>query len=116
MGLAWDRGRAAEDLAAAYFEMLGAEIVARNVRLDGVEVDLIVQDGRTRVLVEVRYRTSSDFGGATASIDARKCARLRRAARGSLRQHPGLTRIDVVALMLDAEGVRLQHLRSAVTD
>ena len=33
MGVAWDRGRAAEDLAAAYFQMLGAEIVARNVPL-----------------------------------------------------------------------------------
>jgi Holliday junction resolvase-like predicted endonuclease len=53
---------------------------------------------------------------APASVDARKCARLRRAARGSVRQHPGLTRIDVVALTLDADGVHLQHLRNAVTD
>ena len=36
MGLAQDRGRAGEALAAAYLELIGCRTVARNVRLGGV--------------------------------------------------------------------------------
>ena len=47
-----DRGRAAEALAAAYLELIGYQVVARNLRLGGVEVDLVADDGPVRVIVE----------------------------------------------------------------
>ncbi len=71
MGLAQDRGRAGEALAVAYLELVGCRTVARNARLAGVEVDVVADDGPTRVLVEVRLRTRSDFGGAAATVDRR---------------------------------------------
>jgi putative endonuclease len=116
MGLAQDRGRAGEALAAAYLELMGCRCVARNTRLGGVEVDLVVDDGPSRVLVEVRLRTRADFGGAAATVDRAKRARLLRAA-GALSQlgvaHP---RIDVVTVDLLEDGVRLTHHRNAVTE
>jgi putative endonuclease len=64
MGVAGARGRAGEALAAAYLELRGCVIRARNVRLAGVEVDMLVEEGRTLVLVEVKTRTRGDYGGA----------------------------------------------------
>ena len=81
MGEAQDRGRVGEALAAAYLEMVGCRCVARNVRLAGVEVDLVVDDGPSRVLVEVRVRSRGDYGGAAATILRAKRERLVRAAR-----------------------------------
>ncbi|MEQ1833130.1 MAG: YraN family protein [Candidatus Eisenbacteria bacterium] len=116
MGSAQDRGRAGEALAAAYLQLVGCHEVARNVRLGGVEVDLVVDDGPSRVLVEVRLRSRADFGGAAATLDRRKCDRLRRAA-SALEQlgvrHP---RIDAVTIDLTPSGAVLTHHRNAVTD
>ena len=40
------------------------------------EIDLILQDGVALVFAEVRLRNSNNFGGAAASIDARKQRKL----------------------------------------
>lgn len=115
MGLAQDRGRAGEALAAAFLEVQGCTIVARNTRLGGVEVDLVVEDGPARVLVEVRLRTRSDFGGAAATIDRHKQQRLVRAAQTLSQQGFPRVRIDVVAIDLDDGAARLVLYRNAVT-
>jgi putative endonuclease len=75
------RGRHAEDLAAAYLQRQGLELVERNYRCRFGEIDLIARDGKTLVFVEVRMRTSDDFGGAIASITAGKRDKLLRTAR-----------------------------------
>ena len=75
--------------------------VARGPRMRGGEIDLVMQerDG-TVVFVEVRARSSSRFGGAAASITARKQQRLVLAARHYLMRwrSPPPCRFDVVAL------------------
>jgi len=114
MGLARDHGVAAEDLAAAYLALLGWELVARNTRLAGVEVDLVAREGRTTVLVEVKYRSRADFGGADAAIDARKRQRLRRAAQAASAGRTDV-RIDIVSLEPSDRGLVLIHHRNAVT-
>jgi len=115
MGDAQDRGRAGEALAAAYLELVGCRFVARNVRLAGVEVDLVVDDGASRVLVEVRLRSRHDYGGASATIVRAKRERLIRAARALEQQGVRHPRVDVVAIDLTASGVTLTHHRNAVT-
>ncbi len=114
MGIARRRGTAAEDLAAAYLSLLGWDVVARNTRLAGVEVDLVACDGRTTVLVEVKYRGRADFGGADAAIDARKRERLRRAALSAGANRSDV-RIDIVSVEPSADGLALTHHRNAVT-
>jgi putative endonuclease len=56
-------------------------VIARNHRCRGGEIDLICQDGKTLVFVEVRLRRNGDFGGAAASITPVKQGRIVRAAR-----------------------------------
>ena len=115
MGDAQDRGRAGEALAAAYLELVGCRVVARNVRLAGVEVDLVVDDGPSRVLVEVRLRSRADYGGASATIVRAKRERLIRAARALEQQGVRHPRVDVVAIDLSTTGATLNHHRNAVT-
>jgi putative endonuclease len=76
-----DSGLAAEEAAARFLEDHGLAIVARNYRTRFGEVDLVAREGRTLVFVEVRKRSWRAYGGAAASVDARKQSRLVAAAR-----------------------------------
>ncbi len=114
MAVTQDRGRAGENLAASYLALAGIEVVQRNAKLAGVEVDLVARDGPVRVLVEVKLRTRPDYGGAAAAVDWRKCERLRRAALALTGDGGGPVRVDVIAIERNAEGLVLRHLRDAV--
>ena len=57
------RGQHAEDLAAAFLQHHGLELLERNYRCRFGEIDLIARDGKTLVFVEVRMRSSASFGG-----------------------------------------------------
>lgn len=81
-------GQAAEALAARWLSAQGLKLVERNFRVRGGEIDLVCRDGKVLVFVEVRLRSSKEFGGAGASITARKRQRLLLAAHHYLLQHP----------------------------
>src|SRR5437867_11276537 len=115
MGVANARGGSAESLAAAYLELLGFEVLGRNRRLGGVEIDLIATEGTVQVLVEVKYRGRSDYGGAAQAVNYAKRERLLRAAR-ALESRGDRVRIDVVAVELEADGAAVRHYRNAVTE
>ena len=95
-------GEAAEREAARRLAGAGLVPVARNLRYKVGELDLVMRDGMTLVFVEVRTRRSLAYGGAVASIDARKQLRVRRAAQCYLQARFGqrpwpACRFDVVA-------------------
>ena len=107
------RGAQAEALAAQYLEARGLVILARNFRTRRGEIDLVARDGDTLVFVEVRYRSRSDFGGAAASVTARKQQRIVAAALAylsRLRREPPcrfdailLDRLDSVAIVWERD-------------
>ncbi len=109
-----EQGNAAEEQARRYLEGQGLRTVARNVRGRFGELDLIMQQGQSLVFVEVRYRRSSSFGGAIASVDAKKQRKLIATAQGYLQQHPhdGPCRFDVVALDNRPNGI--EWLQNAI--
>ncbi len=109
-----EQGDAAEQQARRYLEGRGLRCVAHNVHGRFGELDLIMLDGEYLVFVEVRYRRSSRFGGAVASIDAKKQRKLIATAQGYLQQHPhdGPCRFDVVALDSSPNGV--EWLQNAI--
>jgi putative endonuclease len=105
-------GRAAEQQAAAHLGRAGLQLLTRNYRCRGGEIDLVMRDGAALVFVEVRYRSRTGFGTAAESVDARKRRRLIRAAEHYLQAHRarGPCRFDVVGI--DAAG-RIEWLRDA---
>lgn len=76
-----------------------------------------MQDANTVVFVEVRYRASDRWGGAAASITAKKQRRLVNAASSYLQRHPEFKgapcRFDVVAVSGSQAEPRFKWIRSA---
>lgn len=116
MGRAQDRGRLAEQLAADCLTYEGIEVAARNERVGGVEVDILARDGDVWLVVEVRARSRTDYGGAGETIDRGKRERLLRAARALAQRGCALVRIDVITVEPGASGLRIEHVRNAVTE
>jgi len=54
-------------------------VLGCNVRVNYLEIDLLVRDGRTLALVEVRTRGNTSWTSAFGSVDGWKRTRLRRA-------------------------------------
>jgi putative endonuclease len=103
-------GKAGEDRAADFLAARGLQLVARNFRVRGGEIDLVCRDGGVTVFVEVRLRSNGHYGGAAASITAAKQARLIMAARHWQAQHGERNcRFDCVLIQND----RLEWLRDA---
>lgn len=108
------RGDLAEQRAAAFLQSHGLQIIERNYRIRGGELDLIARDKDTLVFIEVRLRSRQDFGGAAASITSSKQARLIRAAEHYLLRFTSLPpcRFDAV-LLNDPENGPIEWLRDA---
>ncbi|MCS2156262.1 YraN family protein [Scandinavium sp. H11S7] len=95
-------GDAWEQEARRWLERKGLRFIAANVRSRGGEIDLIMKDGAVTVFVEVRYRSSAQYGGATASVTRSKQTKLLQTARLWLARHNGSfettdCRFDVIA-------------------
>jgi putative endonuclease len=94
---------------------LGYRLVARNVRLAGGEIDLVLRHGGALVFVEVKARRSGSRRAAEA-VSADKRRRLGRAAALWLARH-GVPRkgcrFDVVTVEGRGSATRLEHLTNA---
>ena len=104
-------GSHGEDAAERYLARRGHAIVERNYRTRLGEIDLITREGDVLVFVEVRLRTSGDFGGARESITPHKQRRIIAAARQYLMRFARVPpcRFDVVCL----EGEEPSWIRGA---
>jgi putative endonuclease len=97
-------GRVAEARALRHLEAAGLQLLTRNYRCRAGELDLVMIDAASQVLVlvEVRSRSRSDFGIAAATISADKQRRCSLAARHLLLTRRELRRLrarfDVVAI------------------
>ena len=111
-----DLGRAGEDRAAHYLIERGFDIVDRNWRAPGGELDLVAQRGRVLAVVEVKTRRGDGFGDPLLAVDARKLSRLRHLALAWRAAHPAESRgrelrIDVIGISgPDPATARLEHV------
>jgi len=112
-----EAGSAAENAALKFLAARGLQLVARNYRCRGGEIDLVMLDGETLALIEVRYRSSDAFGGAAASVTWHKQRRIVFAARHLLAMRRELNRyparFDVVAVSGNGEKPAIEWLKAA---
>ena len=97
-------GAQAEQSAAQFLQRHGLSLIESNYRCRYGEIDLILRDGASLVFAEVRQRSSGDFGGAAASIDAHKQQRLALTAQHYLASLPRIPPCRFDALLLDGSG------------
>ena len=125
-------GARGEELAAEYLVSCGYTVKARNLHVSHDEFDIIAEDGKYIVFVEVKTRalTKSNirYGRPAMAVDYQKKQKLLRAAEEYLRREkPGKApRIDVIEVYLPPITeqtpidiarlipIRINHIRNAV--
>jgi putative endonuclease len=112
-------GRRAEDLAAAYVEKLGWQVLSRNFSCKLGELDIVAVDKEERelVVVEVRYRTYGEMQAPADSIGPKKLRALVNAGRVYVDDiaWTGPWRIDLVGVTASSRAPerqwRLEHIK-----
>lgn len=107
-----------EDYAVRWLDERGVRTIERNVRYSCGEIDIIAVDDETIVFIEVKTRSTLEFGGAEAVIAA-KLNRMRQCAARWLEGKPVLAvRFDVMELLPkeSGEGEFEVHYYEAVDD
>ncbi len=109
-------GKRGEDLAAAYLAETGFRIVERNYRCRFGEIDIVAEEGKTLVFVEVKSRRSAAYGGPLLAVDARKQGKISRVSLHYLAERNAChrpARFDVVAVTLRPAGHSIELVRNA---
>ncbi len=103
-------GKRGEDAAVAYLKKEGFQILDRNFRIRGGEIDIIAIDATdgeaVLAFIEVKTRSSTEFGTPLEAITSWKLRALIKTAQFYKLKHPrlpDLMRIDAVAVSVDRE-------------
>ena len=94
-------GRLGERKAAGYLARKGLDILARNVRIAGAELDLVACEGDLLVFIEVKSTRAGSWCEGFEKIDAAKRRWLRRACRAyiqGLSREPCSYRFDGISV------------------
>ena len=109
-------GELGERIAESFLRLKGYEILRRNYRFAGREIDLLVRKGRRLIAVEVKLRRGERFGRAVEAVDRRKIGRIRTALSGALSnsREPLVPQIDAVIIDLPVglEGMTVTHIEA----
>lgn len=105
-------GQKGEAAAARYYLDRGCRLLAHNYHTRMGELDLVLMDGGTVVIAEVKARSKTSRGPAAEAVDSAKQRRIIFAAqrflqKSGLSEHP--VRFDVVEVTPAAGGGLLIH-------
>ncbi len=70
------RGENSERIASLFLMDQGLKLIDKNFQCKYGELDLVMREGDTIVIVEVRFRKSNKFGGAAESVTPKKQSRI----------------------------------------
>jgi putative endonuclease len=103
-------GQRAEDAVAGYLEQAGFSIVARNLRLGRLELDIVARRAELVVVVEVRTRGVGAWTTGLGSLSRAKRLRIRRAGqrlwRDRYKGDPSIERMRFDAASVRFDGAR----------
>lgn len=99
------KGAQYEDVALRFLLKQGLTLVMRNYRCKVGELDLLMQENGTLVIIEVRYRKNNRYGSALESVTKAKQARIIAATKHYIVTHEidQPMRFDVVAITGNAQ-------------
>lgn len=108
-------GREGENLATAFLIRKGFEIVARNYRFKRSEIDLIAKKDDWLLFVEVKTRSSADYGEPEQFVDMAKARMIFAAAEEFIfsTNWQGHVRFDVVSVKLGTSP-EIVHFEDAI--
>nr|WP_321244604.1 YraN family protein [uncultured Psychroserpens sp.] len=108
-------GKKGEQLAADFLLKNEYEIIARNYMYQKAEVDIIAKKGDVLVIVEVKTRTSGDFGDPQQFLKPKQMQRIIKAVDYFVNDNEMdlEVRFDIIAIVLNKKGMNLEHLENA---
>jgi putative endonuclease len=108
-------GKLGEQAAEAHLTAQGYLVLERNFRYKRAEVDLIAAKEKTLVLVEVKTRSSHQYGFPEEAVSTRKEAMLQLAADYYIEQHQWLheVRFDVISVLWQQGKPEILHIEDA---
>ena len=110
-------GRQGEELACKHLRKLGYRILCCNYRRRQGEIDIVAEEGKVLVFVEVKTRSGLAFGDPLEAVTPRKQSQIARTAMQYLAEndaHDRSSRFDVVGVLIEADGAfALQLVRDA---
>jgi len=95
-------GQLGEQLAAQLLQQKGYTLLERNWRCNRAEIDLICKQAETLIFIEVKTRSTTDFGTPDAFVTPRKKRLLAGAATAYMEQvgHEWEMRFDIISVVL----------------
>ncbi|MCV2485818.1 YraN family protein [Flavobacterium sp. SH_e] len=114
-----DLGKLGEDLAAVHLEENGYSILERNFVIQKAEIDIIAQKDSVLAIVEVKTRSSLDFGSPQDFVKQKKIQLLIKAVNAYINDREKdfaedlEIRFDIVAVHKNGETFAIEHLTDA---
>jgi putative endonuclease len=112
-------GALGEEIAVNFLIARSYQILVRNFRCKGGEVDIIARDpdDKSLVFIEVKARRGLSYGVPQLAVTPFKQRQISKAALTWLskkRMHDQNARFDVIAILLDVSGLhKVEHIRNA---
>ena len=109
-------GQTGESLAAWYLKKNGYKIIEQNYRTPLGEIDIIAQEKKIIVFVEVKSRRSIRFGNPKWAVTPQKQRKISRVALQylkSTRQMNKSARFDVVAVTSNRDEPQIEIVKNA---
>ncbi|AXP80437.1 hypothetical protein CJ739_1348 [Mariniflexile rhizosphaerae] len=108
-------GKEGEQLAVDLLLKNGYAILERNYRFDKAEVDIIAQKDTILAIVEVKTRSTVDFGNPQDFVKPKQIQRLVKAVDEYITVN-GLdieVRFDIIAIVKRGNALNVEHLENA---
>jgi len=108
-------GRAGEAIALEYLKRKGLKLVARNVYLDGGEIDLVMESDRYCHIVEVKTMTGNAVMMPFEKVNRDKIIHLVKATRKIIYLYKIEKEIvfDIVSILIEQNRVWINYLQDA---
>ena len=108
-------GKKGEEIAADFLQKAGYEILERNWVFQKAEIDIIAQKDSVLAIVEVKTRTSADFGLPQDFVKGKKIQNLVKAVDQYMNENDLdlVVRFDIVGIVLNNHETTIEHLEDA---
>ena len=110
-----DLGKKGEELAKEFLQKNGYTVLESNFVFQKAEIDIIAQKEETLIVVEVKTRSSLDFGNPQDFVSPKKIKLLVKAIDEyvNLKNIDLSIRFDIISVIHDKNDFTIEHLEDA---
>ncbi|WP_439151069.1 YraN family protein [Winogradskyella sp.] len=108
-------GKKGEQLAVDFLLKENYKIVERNYRFDKAEVDIIAKKDNILAIIEVKTRSTKDFGNPQDFVKPKQIKNLVKAVNEYVIENDleSEVRFDIIAVVKENNGFSIEHLPNA---